>query len=337
MAIKYLQISRDTTLSDINDIVGPRNTQYILAANNLSWQPYVGREFYSMQDDAIANTPEVNWQRKSALLNSLSGSTDVFEMASLLSESGWKVLSTLDTLPGTLKIPETVDIPLSENIVGDETPVGRLIYSRAMSDLAAPPHTIDPGIFNEYSTIKASQIIDSSTNTSQNTFQYFNIPWGDITLYSSLTGESIDVPAYPEELSDSRKANYNTMPDMIYQYEPWYVYNSSGPRSPIVTFNLHRDMWSGDHTDGKANDLIRFCQANCYPEFNGSAVNVSQVTLYIVGQTYISGILTDVTVKWDGPILSDGWYAHFELELSFTEISPQALTYTSVRNMPLIG
>lgn len=337
MAVKYLQITRDTTLNDINDIVGPRNTQYILAANNLSWTPYVGEEFYNLQQEVIENSSDVSWQRKSSLLNNLSGSTDVFEIASLLSESGWKVLSNLDTLPDTLKIPETIDIPISEGIVGDENPVGRLIYNRAMSDLASPPHMIDPGIFNEYSTIKASQIINSSTNTLQNTFQYFNIPWGDVTLYSSLSGESIDLPVYPEELSDSRKANYNTMPEMIYQYEPWYVYNSSGPRSPIITFKMHRDMWSGDHTDGKANDLIRFCQANCYPEFNGSAVNVSQLTLYIVGQTYISGVLIDVTVKWSGPILSDGWYAYFELELSFIEIAEQALTYTSVRNMPLIG
>ena len=61
------------------------------------------------------------------------------------------------------------------------------------------------------------------------------------------------------------------------------------------------------------------------------------VTLYVSGSPLIHGVMEDVSVKWDGPILSDGWYAHCELTLNIIEISQQALTYDSVRNLPLIG
>lgn len=338
MILQFLQITNSTTLSDLSDVVGPRNTEYLLATNNLSWQPNIGRQFYQMQQYVIDNSEDVTWQRKSTILNRLTSDTDVFETASLLSESGWKVLSELDTLPNTLKIPETIEVPSSTSIIGDGIPIGRSIYELAMNGLSNPPHAIDPGIFNEYSNVKATQLIDpSSSYGSGDVFQYFNLPWGDITLYSSLSDSFVDFPVYPEELEDSRKANYSTMPDMLYQYEPWYVYTGSGPRSNSYTFKMHRDMFSGNHSDGQANDLIRFCEANCYPEFNGSAVNVSQVSLYIVGNLLINGILTDVSVKWNGPILSDGWYASFELTLTITEVSQQALNYNSVRNLPLIG
>ena len=100
---------------------------------------------------------------------------------------------------------------------------------------------------------------------------------------------------------------------------------------------MHRDMWSGDHSDGKANELIRFCEACCYPRFNGAAVNSGTVTLYIKGQPLISGIIEDVTVHWDGPILQDGWYGHFTLEITITEIASRALNYDVVKSMPLIG
>lgn len=335
--MKYLQINTSTTLSELTNLIGIHNAEYLLSANNLEWIPYIGRRFQEMQNEAMKNSEDVTWQRKSTILNTLTDNSDVFEVASLLSESGWKVLSALATLPNTLRIPESIEITPAFDIIGDGIAVGKTIYEKAMYGLSNPPHAIDPSIFNEYSTIKSSQIVDSSTYTTSDVFEYFRIPWGDVTLYASLDGSSIDFPVYPEELEDGRSANYSTMPDMIYQYEPWYVYNSSGPRTVPITFKFHRDMWTGDHSDGKANELIRFCEANCYPEFNGSAVNVSKVTLYIKGYAFITGILTDVTVKWDGPILNDGWYAHCELGLNITEISKKALTFSSVKSMPLIG
>ena len=96
-------------------------------------------------------------------------------------------------------------------------------------------------------------------------------------------------------------------------------------------------MWTGDHRDGKANELIRICEANCYPEFNGSMVNTSTVTLYVKGNALISGVLVDVHKTWDGPIGLDGWYLMCNLSLEIIEVSPTALNYNVVKNKPLIG
>lgn len=337
--MRFLKINEETTLSDISDVVGNRNVEYILASNNMEWSPDVGSQFYSLQQDAINSDEEVSWQRKYTILNTLTDSAEVFETASLLNESGWKVLSTLNTLPDTLRIPETIYVPGSTDIIGDDVVIGKTTYEQAMDGLSNPPHTIDPSIFNTYSTIKPSQILDtfSTSATTSNTFQYFKIPWGEVVLYSDMTGESVEFPVYPEDPSDSRVANYSNMPDLLYQYEPWYVYQSSGPRQNVYDFSYHRQMWTGDESDGMSNNLIRFCQAQCYPNYNGAAVNIPQVSLYVSGSCLIHGIVTDVSVAWDGPILNDGWYAHCKLSVTITEIAEQALTYDTVRGLPTIG
>ena len=334
---QYIRIANNTTLSDLSTIIGATNIEYLLAGNNLTWQPNVGQQFYNLQQSAINDTPSISWQRKSTLLNGLTDSTDVFETAALLSESGWKVLSSLNTLPNTLRIPDTISVPASTDILGDGVAIGRITYEKAMEGLQNPPHMVDPSIFNEYSTIKPTQIVDSSSDSSSDVFQYFKIPWGEVTLYSSMDDNTIDFPVYPEEVGDNRQATYTTMPEMLYQYEPWYVYTSSGPRANTYKFSFHRQMWTGNEADGKSNELIRFCQAQCYMNFIGSAIRCPQVTLYIGGSSVIHGIVTDVTANWDGPLLSDNWYAHCELSISITEIAEQTLTYDAVRSLPTIG
>ena len=96
-------------------------------------------------------------------------------------------------------------------------------------------------------------------------------------------------------------------------------------------------MWTGDHRDGNANKLIRSCQANCFPQYDGSLVNVPVVTMYIHGNNFITGIMTNCKVKWDKPIGLDGFYLMCELSLTITEISPEPLNYDTVKNKGLIG
>lgn len=334
------------TLSELSDIVGDRNVDYILAANNLNRVPNIGQAFKQICDQAIAsyNSAHSNdmWKNQIAVLNTFTQDSDVFELAALSSEQDWALLQTLGTFPNMLKIPESVTLPDSVDIVGNGESVSKVVYTKTMKCLQLDPHEIDPAIFNQYSTIKPSKLVDpsndyNSSGNINNQFKWFKLPLGDITLYSSLDDTSIDFPVYPEEFGDSRSATYVTMPDMIYQYEPWQVYESSGPRSVSFKFDMHRDMWTGDHRDGKCNELIRFCEANCYPEYSGSLVNTSLVTLYVKGQALITGVMTEVSTDWDGPIGLDGFYLHCVLQISITEVSQQALNYSTVKNKNLIG
>ena len=337
--MQFLSISRDTKLSDLSEQVGSRNVPNILHINNLDRTPNIGEEFESMAEKAIEDAPDVTPERKSALLNNMTTDSDIFEVVALGASSSWKLLSSMSTLPHMLRIPDNVRLPDSTAILGNGQPIGATIYNKVMTSLKQPPHTVDPSIFNEYSSITGSGIISVAPGTTNDSdpMQWFRVPWGEVSLYSSLHDEKVDFPVYPNELQDSARASYDTMPDLLYQYEPWQMYKSSGPRTHSYTFEFHRDMWTGDHRDGRANDLIRACMANCYPEYRGSAVYTSLVTLYIAGKPLITGVMTDVTVDWDGPLGLDSWYLHCRLTLSITEVSQQALDYTTVRNKPLIG
>lgn len=325
--------SSGTKLSELIKSVGSRNVDNILALNSISRVPDIGKAFQDKCTQLISETSEVDYQKKVSILNTLTDDSDIFETVSMLSADGWKLMSALGTIPGMLRIPETIVLPDSTNILGNHEPIKRTIYDKAMKYLNNKVD-IDPVIYNDYSSSRGTQIVDSYK--IDNPIQWFNLPWGKISLYSSLSDEAKDFPVFPEELDDGVQAVYETMPDLLYQYEPWQTYRSSGPRTNEFTFDIHRDMWSGNHLDGKCNELIRFCEANCYPEFKGAAVQTATVTLYIAGKAYISGILTNVSISWDGPLGQDDWYLHCKLKLNITEVSQEALNYTKVKNKGLI-
>ena len=294
--------------------------------------PNVGKAFIQQCHDSIQGLPQVTIERRSALLNTLTTDSDVFEAAALLDGDGWKLLSSKNTLPKALRIPEGCVLPDSTEVLGNGQAVKSEVYAKVMEGLHGQTHYINPSAFNEYSSSKSTNVTDFAPSYSNNgdPMQWFRIPWGQVTLHSSLSDESVDFPVYPEEMSDSAKANYTTMPDLLYQYEPWQLYNSSGPRQQTYTFDFHRDMWTGDHRDGQANKLIRFCEANCYPEYRGSAVYSSIVTLYIAGKPLIRGVMVDVNTSWDGPLGLDGYYLHCKLELNIIEVSAKPLDYHTV-------
>lgn len=335
--MQLLGIDTKTKLSDLIQSIGRTATATMLASNGLSWEPNVGSAFADKCSHIASKAQDVSIQRKVSLLNSVTSDSDIFESLSLAGESTWKIFSELGTLPGSLRVPDGIILPDNVNILGNGEHVSSTIYNKAMKSLKNEPHRVDPAIFNNYSTKNINTKEYNVQTGSGDPFMMFRIPWGDLTLYSSLSGDSVDFPVYPEELSDAVKANYTTMPDLLFQYEPWQIYNSSGPRSVSLSFHMHRDMWTGDHQDGKCNQLIRFCEAQCYPEFNGSAVNTSTVTMYIKGKKYVTGVMTDVSTDWGGPIGNDGFYLECTLKITITEVSEQPLNYSTMKNKGLIG
>ncbi len=335
--MQFLKISDNMSLSELSDAVGSRNVDSVLNLNSLSRSPNIGKQFSKLVNDTMSSTNDVPSQRKATILNTLTSEADVFETAALQSNGDWKVLDSLGTMPGMLRIPDSITLPDSVSTLGGtNSPIAKNIREIAVTSMNDTGY-VDPSIFNEYSSRKSSQIMD--TTTVSNPIQWFKLPWGEISLFSSLSGNSIDFPVYPKGFDDGVHANYDTMPDLLYQYEPWQIYKGSGPRTVTYDFDIHRDMWSGDHRDGKCNELIRFCQANCYPKFQGASVQTATVSLYIAGEKHITGIMTDVKVAWDeeSPIGLDGFYLHLNLSLTITEVSDEALTYESIQKKGLIG
>ena len=261
--MQYIKIDKYTTLDDLSRQVGRNNLDTVLHLNGLKRVPNIGDEYEFICNEIMSNTTEVDTKKKLSVLNTLAGDYDVFEKASLQSEDEWKILSYTKSLPGTLKVPNDIHISEDAYVYGNNIQVPSHIYQKTMNELKETGR-ISGSSFNEYDSSPSTNINREYTEDVK-VFQWFKIPWGEVILYSSLSDSFIEFPVYPEEVSDSRSATYTTMPDLLYQYEPWQIYLSSGPRENSYTFHFHRDMWTGDHGDGKANELIRFCQATPSP------------------------------------------------------------------------
>ena len=360
--MQYLTIKKTDTLQTLSKIVGRQNADLVLNENGLVRSPKVGEQYSAKYVNYLHPTtseppPDVPYTRKMALLNGLSSNEEVFEKACLMDDEEWKFFSAFQSFKDAIKVPESITRPYSSRVIGSNIGndivrigsnidssysegVNPTIYAKVMQSLSSGKHNIDPTIFSEVSTAGPVSLTSSRGSVRDQTRvpQYsYSLPWGKIQLYSSILNEMMDIPAYPEETETERSASYTAMPDIIYQYEPWIMYQSSGPREQSVEFHLHRDLWSGDHRDGRANELIRFCEANTFPKYTGSAVLAPTVKLYISGKLFISGVLTKTNVSWAGPLGLDDWYLEFTLRLTIQEVSETALNINTVRKMELIG
>jgi len=366
--MQFLTIDKKDTLVDISRIVGQNNISALLAENSLNRVPNIGQAWYDKCEELIASTlTDVTASRKATLLNSLTSSQELFEKACLMDEDEWKVFSAFQSFTDAIRIPEATVLPYSNRIIGFTSAdsyslsnvrstrtgsstnrsagtavdltletVSPVTYKAVMNNLKEFG-TIDPSVFEKVNSAPGVKL-DKQGGTEVKTSQFaFNIPWGKVQMYSSLLQEVVDFPAYPEQIETGRTANYTSMPDIIYQYEPWIVYQSSGPRQQTLSFHLHRDMWTGNHLDGNANRLIRFCESNTFPDYQGSAVLAPFIRFYIDGSLFISGVLTGTNVSWTGPLGQDNWYLEFTLTLNIQEVSETALNIKSVRNFGLKG
>lgn len=332
-------------LNNLTAALGVKNIPSILHTNNLNRVPKIGQEYDKLCEDVIKHTDPVTSQRKQTILSKLTGDEDIYERACQLDENGWKILSALDTLPGYIRIPDDVTIKRTISTLGNGKSVSRKVFSATIKDIRADKN-IDQSIFNEYSSVGNYSIKGTGSDEEDalftdsasrvNPLSVFKFPWKDVILRTD-EGKQVEFPCYPEDVSDSYKMNTTNMPDLIYQYEPWVVYNSSGPRQNTYEFHFHRDMWNADHRKGGANKLVRFCEALVYPKYKGSSVHVVQASLYVAGSELIHGIVTDVSPKWSGPIGLDGWYLECTLDITILEISRKALNYDVMRRKKIIG
>lgn len=337
--MKYVSISPDDTLITLTEKVGINNIDQLLADNGLSRVPNIG-QVWSQRVEAIqSNTSSVEVTQKISILNTMIPNSDVYEMAALSGPNAWKVIAETNTFPAYLYVSDQIEgeLPESYNLIGNGISVSPEVYEAVNAQLLSDG-SVDDSIFSAFGSVNVPRILATDTvRKAENPMSWFRIPQNEIILYSSITGEAMSIPAYPEDMSDARGASYITMPDLMYQYEPWQMYQGSGPKSGSYAFHLHRDMWTGDHTDGKANDLIRFCQAQVYAEYRGACVVSPTVALYIAGGCVINGVMTNVDVKWSGPRGLDDWYLEFTLTLDITEVSKEALSYSVVRSKALIA
>lgn len=333
--MQFLTMTKDMTLSKLASLVGERNLDSVLNCNTLDRSVNIGQSFFNRP---VSDT-QVDYQKKLNILNQFVGDSDIFEKAALGSDKDWQTLAQYNCFSDAIKIPEEVVLPSAVGILGNGEAVSNRVYQQCMDSLR-DLHYIKPTIFAEYNASFSGEgfgVTSDGRATLGTPFQWFRLPWGEVCLYSSLSDELLYFPVYPDGFDDGYGANYEEMGEMLYQYEPWLVYKSSGPRELNLNFHFHRDMWTGDHRDGNANALIRSCEANCFPEYDGSLVKAPTVTMYIHGQNLITGVMTSCKAKWDKPIGLDGYYLDCNLSITIKEVSPEPLNYHTVKGKGLIG
>lgn len=155
----------------------------------------------------------------------------------------------------------------------------------------------------------------------------------DNYIYLYHTDTLIVVPAYSDSITDQISANFSQTP-LLSRSAPIQSYSNSGPRTIQVKFDLHRDMMQQINygvsnanvtiDDDYVDIMIREIQAICLPSYNTpeKMVNPPMVAVRLGNDIFIKGIVSNVGVTYNYPILRNGKYALININFGVTEVDP---------------
>ena len=153
-------------------------------------------------------------------------------------------------------------------------------------------------------------------------------------LYLYHIDQFIVIPVYPDSVSDTMNANFSSTTPLL-RSAPIYSYQSSGPRSVQVSFELHRDMMYqvnhgvsnailGEHDD-YVDTFVKLIQAAAVPEYAASSkmVNPPIVALRLGNEVFCKGVISSgIGVTYGLPVLRVGKYATVTVNFTINEIDP---------------
>lgn len=153
-------------------------------------------------------------------------------------------------------------------------------------------------------------------------------------IYMYHLQEFIVLPSFVDTLQENFNISWQpTTP--LGRSAPIYSFQSAGPRTLQVSFDLHRDMMTQINKgysnaklavgDDYIDTLIKDLQACVLPDYDGTskAVNPPVVALRIGDDIFIKGVITsNLGITWKYPILSNGKYSNMSISLSISEIDP---------------
>lgn len=152
------------------------------------------------------------------------------------------------------------------------------------------------------------------------------------SCFITVNGATMAFPCYPESVDDSQTASYQPT-NILGRSEPFQIYTGSGPRSVNVSFTMHCEMVHGANSYQSnyeyVNSLVRLVESSCYPNY-GSGVAAIKCTLQVALNIRITGIITNVSTKWYGPII-DNKYQMVDLSFSVTECTGAPKSQSDIR------
>lgn len=155
-------------------------------------------------------------------------------------------------------------------------------------------------------------------------------------IYLYHTNEFILLPIYPESISDSSQANFQSSTPLG-RSAPIYSFTSSGPRSFQVSLPLHRNLVDNINRN-KSNillnesedkdyidHLISRLQSMAYPRYRtaGKMIDPPMIAIRLGNEIFCKGVVTSgVTTVYKTPILNNGKYALVDIQFTVEEITP---------------
>ena len=97
---------------------------------------------------------------------------------------------------------------------------------------------------------------------------------------------------------------------------------------------MHTDMCSDV---GYIYRITKIVESACYPDY-GNNIAATRCHLHIVNNIDITGIITNVSTQYSGPIIMDepgdqGEYAVIDLSFSVTEVTGTPFSRSQIRSM----
>lgn len=162
------------------------------------------------------------------------------------------------------------------------------------------------------------------------------------------------IPTYPDSIADSMKSTFIST-NALARSAPVFSYAYSGPRVVDITLNLHRDLMHDVNTDvgtlkqnvvgftekafneqysmyyNKNSEvafdyvgvLIKLLQTIVVPKYDASkSVIPPMIAVKFGEEVFIKGVVSNVSVNYSKPILSDGKYAQATVTFSISEVDP---------------
>ena len=153
-------------------------------------------------------------------------------------------------------------------------------------------------------------------------------------IYLYNIDQFVLLPTYPESISDSLSANFNSSTPLS-RSAPIFSYSNSGPRTIQVSLSLHREMMTQlnyntsnlnlEIGDDYVDTMVKQLQAVALPKYESSTkmVNPPMVALRFGDEIYIKGIVNGgITITYSGPILENNKYALVQISFSISEVDP---------------
>ena len=140
------------------------------------------------------------------------------------------------------------------------------------------------------------------------------------------------IPVDPDAISDGMSASFaENMP--LSRSAPIYSYQNSGPRTVQVSFTLHRDLCKefNPGEEDMVEELVTNLNALVLPDYDSAnkIVNPPLVSLQIRDEIYIKGIVNNVGITYNLPIINYGTadkalfkYALVNINFGVSEITP---------------